>query len=140
MLDLIKLQVSPPSSKQGRETSSARSARAEVRNPILALPAAARLAELSEKERETLIAILLDIKTDATDRANVCWKKHKAPMAAYWKAVSVYSGHIVRAIRRSRSEEHTSELQSLMRISYAVFRLKKTKHMTTYITINCQIH
>src|SRR3546814_4704122 len=28
----------------------------------------------------------------------------------------------------SRSEEHTSELQSLMRISYAVFCLKKTKH------------
>src|SRR3546814_1670981 len=27
--------------------------------------------------------------------------------------------------RRSRSEEHTSELQSLMRISYAVFCLKK---------------
>src|SRR3546814_10147169 len=27
--------------------------------------------------------------------------------------------------RRARSEEHTSELQSLMRISYAVFRLKK---------------
>src|SRR3546814_10119286 len=31
----------------------------------------------------------------------------------------------------SRSEEHTSELQSLMRISYAVFCLqKKTKHST----------
>src|SRR3546814_5402988 len=31
-----------------------------------------------------------------------------------------------------RSEEHTSELQSLMRISYAVFCLKKkTKHKTT---------
>src|SRR3546814_3333445 len=29
-----------------------------------------------------------------------------------------------------RSEEHTSELQSLMRISYAVFCLKKTKHRT----------
>src|SRR3546814_6995779 len=28
---------------------------------------------------------------------------------------------------RERSEEHTSELQSLMRISYAVFCLKKTK-------------
>src|SRR3546814_4907686 len=28
-----------------------------------------------------------------------------------------------------RSEEHTSELQSLMRISYAVFCLKKTKHL-----------
>src|SRR3546814_9725775 len=29
--------------------------------------------------------------------------------------------------RRERSEEHTSELQSLMRISYAVFCLKKNK-------------
>src|SRR3546814_6557049 len=34
--------------------------------------------------------------------------------------------------RRERSEEHTSELQSLMRISYAVFCLKKKK--TTIIT------
>src|SRR3546814_9969046 len=34
---------------------------------------------------------------------------------------------------RSRSEEHTSELQSLMRISYAVFCLKKKKH-TKHIT------
>src|SRR3546814_3917112 len=30
-----------------------------------------------------------------------------------------------------RSEEHTSELQSLMRISYAVFCLKKKKQKTT---------
>src|SRR3546814_5340687 len=35
--------------------------------------------------------------------------------------------------RASRSEEHTSELQSLMRISYAVFCLKKKK-ITTNIT------
>src|SRR3546814_1170141 len=33
-----------------------------------------------------------------------------------------------RAIVRNRSEEHTSELQSLMRISYAVFCLKKKKN------------
>src|SRR3546814_6527014 len=31
------------------------------------------------------------------------------------------------AARKGRSEEHTSELQSLMRISYAVFCLKKKK-------------
>src|SRR3546814_16239021 len=31
-------------------------------------------------------------------------------------------------IQWRRSEEHTSELQSLMRISYAVFCLKKKKH------------
>src|SRR3546814_6673668 len=33
--------------------------------------------------------------------------------------------------QRIRSEEHTSELQSLMRISYAVFCLKKTKLTNT---------
>src|SRR3546814_4793255 len=33
-----------------------------------------------------------------------------------------------KALRAGRSEEHTSELQSLMRISYAVFCLYKTRH------------
>src|SRR3546814_6108743 len=39
---------------------------------------------------------------------------------------------IVEGFPDARSEEHTSELQSLMRISYAVFCLKKKKHMNTY--------
>src|SRR3546814_9693274 len=34
--------------------------------------------------------------------------------------------------RAMRSEEHTSELQSLMRISYAVFCLKKKTHTYTH--------
>src|SRR3546814_5486314 len=39
------------------------------------------------------------------------------------------------ALRPSpRSEEHTSELQSLMRISYAVFCLKKKKKTYTQVT------
>src|SRR3546814_7198480 len=33
---------------------------------------------------------------------------------------------------QQRSEEHTSELQSLMRISYAVFCLKKKKYLKLY--------
>src|SRR3546814_6509730 len=41
-----------------------------------------------------------------------------------------------------RSEEHTSELQSLMRISYAVFCLKKkkTKIYTTNINVELEIY
>src|SRR3546814_1938377 len=39
----------------------------------------------------------------------------------------------------ARSEEHTSELQSLMRISYAVFCLKKKKH-TSCRTITVRIY
>src|SRR3546814_5563923 len=35
--------------------------------------------------------------------------------------------------QESRSEEHTSELQSLMRISYAVFCLKKKKKQNIHI-------
>src|SRR3546814_13434941 len=42
---------------------------------------------------------------------------------AVWPAV--LAGH---SSAKMRSEEHTSELQSLMRISYAVFCLKKKKN------------
>src|SRR3546814_2876644 len=41
---------------------------------------------------------------------------------------------------KARSEEHTSELQSLMRISYAVFCLKKKKKQNTihhHMTTGC---
>src|SRR3546814_5738232 len=37
-------------------------------------------------------------------------------------------------LRVRRSEEHTSELQSLMRISYAVFCLKKQRRSTVAVT------
>src|SRR3546814_6580457 len=37
-------------------------------------------------------------------------------------------GPLLGQYRENRSEEHTSELQSLMRISYAVFCLKKKKN------------
>src|SRR3546814_2932620 len=43
------------------------------------------------------------------------------------------------AARDVRSEEHTSELQSLMRISYAVFCLKKKK-LTEHSTLNKAVH
>src|SRR3546814_10515176 len=42
------------------------------------------------------------------------------------------SDRLLREQRCERSEEHTSELQSLMRISYAVFCLKKKKTIQKY--------
>src|SRR3546814_4439193 len=42
----------------------------------------------------------------------------------YWERTSPFGKQFARI---DRSEEHTSELQSLMRISYAVFCLKKKK-------------
>src|SRR3546814_9144643 len=43
-------------------------------------------------------------------------------------------GRDLQYIRVHRSEEHTSELQSLMRISYAVFCLTKKKTKTTHLS------
>src|SRR3546814_2159302 len=66
--------------------------------------------------RETLRARFLYAQSFSQDdpwaqRAEGAEREHHAPMA--------------------RSEEHTSELQSLMRNSYAVFCLKKTKNEET---------
>src|SRR3546814_5195656 len=44
------------------------------------------------------------------------------------------------AAHRPRSEEHTSELQSLMRISYAVFCLKKNTQYTTLQSTNIRLN
>src|SRR3546814_3592504 len=46
------------------------------------------------------------------------------------EAIGDFANVRARIERRQRSEEHTSELQSLMRISYAVFCLKKKKKHT----------
>src|SRR3546814_7859129 len=50
--------------------------------------------------------------------------KHVSPLP---RAVAAQIGAVVVENAKLRSEEHTSELQSLMRISYAVFCLKKNK-------------
>src|SRR3546814_10856975 len=44
------------------------------------------------------------------------------------------AARVAPAVEHVRSEEHTSELQSLMRISYAVFCLKKKKTNRQYAT------
>src|SRR3546814_10065657 len=66
------------------------------------------------------------------------FRRRRAPFASSCVAVCAATNyllakkamiHLARKTRYSpRSEEHTSELQSLMRISYAVFCLKKKKH------------
>src|SRR3546814_4691182 len=64
------------------------------------------------------MAILILFRSDVADLTHLWW-------------TSTTFGHCL--FITDRSEEHTSELQSLMRISYAVFCLKKK----TTITTNC---
>src|SRR3546814_4250271 len=56
------------------------------------------------------------------DRLEECWHQ---PDAGIWESRGEAHQHTYSKVMRS--EEHTSELQSLMRISYAVFCLKKKK-------------
>src|SRR3546814_6120907 len=63
-----------------------------------------------------------------------CHMKQSLSNCLIWQSVQrmceKYLAHLLRHVSyRSRSEEHTSELQSLMRISYAVFCLENINNM-----------
>src|SRR3546814_9946609 len=67
--------------------------------------------------------------SDPFTRGRISFLNIRGRSSALRKHLTAWSG----AASSSRSEEHTSELQSLMRISYAVFCLKK-KNKTLHIT------
>lgn len=71
-----------------------------VRNPLLALPAMKKIMALPPETREVLAELLGEAALDARERAEKCWRTHKAPMAFYWKVFSVFVGHTRRAILR----------------------------------------
>src|SRR3546814_2282594 len=56
-------------------------------------------------------------------------QSHAVRLAADERSLRRPHVSVHRGPQSDRSEEHTSELQSLMRISYAVFCLKKKKHL-----------
>src|SRR3546814_1625307 len=51
--------------------------------------------------------------------------QQRAPARVHGGFLELLGRHLAEALEAARSEEHTSALQSLMRISYAVFCLKK---------------
>jgi len=71
-----------------------RSYRPETRNPLLSLPSVGAVQHLPQPAKDALHALLAEVSRDARERAEKCWRKHKAPMAAYWKAVAVYARHL----------------------------------------------
>src|SRR3546814_8606580 len=94
---------------------------------VTAIDAAARQVHLGTGERLDYGALLLATGAEPRrlplpgfDRPNVFALRSLADARA-----------IIAACANARSEEHTSELQSLMRISYAVFCLKKKTPLPT---------
>src|SRR3546814_6067748 len=74
--------------------------------------------DVAQREKEIRYSSRTRLNTDSSARPRPC----AAPRAGW------------------RSEEHTSELQSLMRISYAVFCLKKKKKKINQPTITTKTH
>src|SRR3546814_10700663 len=86
------------------------------RHPILDLGASVRAAQMVADDAFQDLARFLAVRLGDTFARNLGDDAGPpAAVAALWRPWR-------------RSEEHTSELQSLMRISYAVFCLKKKKH------------
>src|SRR3546814_3468074 len=71
----------------------------------------------------------MDVNVQGTVRVLECARTAGVRRLVYAASSSCYGLANV-----PRSEEHTSELQSLMRISYAVFCLKKKKKTTNRLT------
>src|SRR3546814_4148418 len=66
-------------------------------------------------------------KSLSSSSAAAMTSRRMVPEPISWTRCSPFLGLPASLNRYMRSEEHTSELQSLMRISYAVFCLKKKK-------------
>src|SRR3546814_978902 len=97
----------------------------------------AELPGLSEQDIAVSIADgVLDIsgeKKEESERKDKGYLYSERRYGSFHRQVSLPSDvdqNGITAQFKDRSEEHTSELQSLMRISYAVFCLKKKKQHT----------
>src|SRR3546814_2038692 len=77
-------------------------------------------------DRSIVLQILALIDDDIVGRA--------LRILARWRRAEIDRPDAAPIEAHQRSEEHTSELQSLMRISYAVFCLKKKKYKNMYIS------
>src|SRR3546814_6717809 len=82
--------------------------------------------ELQAGDREHRNAVELRV-VKAVEQMHAARTGRREATAELARPFCIAASHESRGLLMPRSEEHTSELQSLMRISYAVFCLKKTK-------------
>src|SRR3546814_4072220 len=94
---------------------------------------------ISERTHQALVQALGQCRIVLVNKKIFCrrvverqvWLHHQRQIRASRQLVEGF-GDGARQIVIPRSEEHTSELQSLMRISYAVFCLKKKINNNNY--------
>ncbi|MRD49687.1 hypothetical protein GHT07_20650 [Caenimonas koreensis DSM 17982] len=98
----------PPTAKKPVDPGTDRSAREDVRNPVLALPAVARLRDLPAPARATLAEALRAFQAECARLAQRDWAERRCASAALHKAAAVYAGHIRRAMIRPAARENVT--------------------------------
>src|SRR3546814_3175056 len=79
------------------------------------------------REPSALVVMVSDTGSPVAVSRNNCVSPSPGSVPGTWKPLAI---PVILGGAPGRSEEHTSELQSLMRISYAVFCLKKKRKNT----------
>src|SRR3546814_4247842 len=100
---------------------------------------AVRSPSLRQRLRNQLPAVRYSIKRNETAHARTL----RGAQKGFIQRLEPIAQSFEPALLADRSEEHTSELQSLMRISYAVFCLKKknnTNHNKQHLTRHHNSH
>lgn len=69
-------------------------------NPLLRLPAAEKLLQLSPEQRHVVAGVMRELRDQANTEAEKAWQRRKGPMAAYWRAVSTYARHVAHALEQ----------------------------------------
>src|SRR3546814_3330652 len=77
----------------------------------------------------TLFRSLSGLKASQTEMSTISHNLANVSTNGFKRSDTEFAEVIASSVSVNRSEEHTSELQSLMRISYAVFCLKKNKKL-----------
>lgn len=86
-----------------------------TRNPVLSLPACEALVTLDPATRAALVALLRNLSVQAKEQAEKDWRRSKAPMAAYWKAVGTYSWHTARAVEAAGEvARHAEDMEQMV--------------------------
>src|SRR3546814_2512003 len=104
---------------------------------ILGLKVLATANPCNVEQQSRLVCILLCVENIQRIGRHLrlgrtTWTARQRNTDLVQEACPLVRHEIEAALGRRRSEEHTSELQSLMRISYAVFCLKKKKNRDKY--------
>lgn len=82
-----------------------RSSQPEVRNPLLALPAAQQLQDMMATNpalKSTWKQLCRELKAQAKGQETRCYRQRKGPLTAYWMAVGTYAGHLANVAGRGK--------------------------------------